>query len=141
MTTKQYLNQIERMDRNINNKLSEIYQLKTMANNITVSADSERVQTSGDKDRIGTMVTKLIDAENEAEKLIDEYIDTRRQIICQIDCIKQTSYYQVLFSKYAEYKTFEKIAEEMNYSWRQIIRIHGYALAEFEKMFGSLYMS
>ena len=46
MDTKQYLNQIHRLDIQIQNKLSEIYKLKTMACNVTVSNDREIVQTS-----------------------------------------------------------------------------------------------
>ena len=41
--------------------------------------------------------------------------------------------------KYIEKKTFEDIASEMKYSWRQIIRIHGRALQEFERLYGNLY--
>lgn len=42
MTTKQYLNQIYRLDRMINNKLSEIYQLKSLACTISVANDGEK---------------------------------------------------------------------------------------------------
>ena len=37
MDTKTYLQQIERLDRKIQNKFSEIAQLKTMATSITVA--------------------------------------------------------------------------------------------------------
>ena len=33
----------------------------------------------------------------------------------------------------------EKIADEMSYSWRQIIRLHGRSLQEFEKNYGKTY--
>lgn len=141
MTTKQYLSQIERMDKSIQNKLSEIYQLKTLATNITVATDNERVQTSGGKDRVGGIVSKFVDAENESKKIIDEYIEKRKRIINQIDSMPQTNHYQVLFSKYVKYKTLDQIAEEMNYSWRQVARIHGSALSEFGKRYGSEYMA
>ena len=137
MTAKQYLQQIERLDKNIQNKLSEIYQLKTLATNVTVAMDGDRVQTSGDKDRTGKIVASLIDIEREAQGMIDEYLTKKKKIINQMDGLSKTSYYQVLYSKYVEYKTFNKIAEEMHYSWRQIIRIHGDALAEFGRVYAS----
>ena len=65
MDTKQYLSQIERLDRVIQNKLTEIYQLKTMACNIVVSTENERVQTSGDKERMASTVAKIVDIEND----------------------------------------------------------------------------
>ena len=46
MTTQNYLSQIERLEKMIENKLSEIYRLKEMACGITNSTESERVQTS-----------------------------------------------------------------------------------------------
>ena len=65
MTTKQYLNQIHRIDQIINNKLSEIYQLKNLACSISVSSDSDRVQTSSNQDPLGNAVAKIVDLENE----------------------------------------------------------------------------
>ena len=140
MTTKQYLNQIHRIDQIINNKLSEIYQLKNLACSISVSSDSDRVQTSSDQDPLGNAVAKIVDLENEVNDCIDQFSEKRRKIITQIDSIENEMQYQVLFSRYIERKTFEKIADDNGYSVRQIIRIHGEALLQFEKAFGHEYL-
>ena len=141
MTTKQYLRQIERYHRMINNKLSEIYQLKSLATGISVATDGDRVQSSGSKDRMAGMVAKIVDLENETDALVKKFTEKRQAIITQIDCMEDTNYYDVLFHRYVEYKTFEAIAENMNYSWRQVMRIHDDALIAFENKFGSSYMS
>lgn len=141
MVTKEYLGQLERLDKMIQNKLSEIYQLKTMACSVTVSNDSERVQTSADKDRLGNTIAKIVDLEKETDKLIDSFIDKRNHIIEQIDGIKDVNMYHVLSSRYVSKKTFDEIAAEMNYSRMQINRIHGKALLEFEKRYGWEYLS
>lgn len=140
MVTKQYLGQIERLDKMIQNKLSEIYQLKTMACSVTVSNDGERVQTSSDKDRLGSTVAKIIDLEKETDRLVDRFIDKRNHIIEQIDGIEDMNMYHVLSSRYIGKKTFDEIATEMNYSRMQINRIHGKALLEFEKLYGNEYL-
>lgn len=140
MTTKQYLNQIDRINRMINNKLAEIYQLKTMVCSISVSANEDKVQSSSDKDKLGSAVAKIVDLENEINKAIDIYVDKKERIVSQIDSIKDIMEYQVLFSRYIENKTFEQIAEDNDYSVRQILRIHGNALVEFEKKFGQEYL-
>ena len=140
MTTKQYLNQIHRIDQIINNKLSEIYQLKNLACSISVSSDSDRVQTSSDQDPLGSAVAKIVDLENEVNDCIDHFSEKRRKIITQIDSIENHMQYQVLFSRYIERKTFEKIADDNGYSVRQILRIHGEALLQFEKVFGHEYL-
>jgi replicative superfamily II helicase len=139
MTTKQYLGQISRLDRMIKNKLSEISELKELSRSISAVKNSERVQTTPNFDKIGTAQAKIDEMERNIDKLVDEYVDKRDLIIKQIDEIEDETYYNVLFARYIEKKTFERIADEMFYSWRQIIRIHGSALLAFEKKYGHLY--
>jgi len=139
MTTKQYLGQISRLDRMIKNKLSEISELKELSRSISAVKNSERVQTTPNFDKIGTAQAKIDEMERNIDKLVDEYVDKRDLIIKQIDEIEDETYYNILFARYIEKKTFERIADEMFYSWRQIIRIHGSALLAFEKKYGHIY--
>lgn len=139
-STKEYLSQISRMDRMIQNKISEISQLKTLSASITSLRLGEKVQTSPNYDKIGTAYTKIEEMEEKLDDIIDEYVDLKNEIISQIDSLENENCYQVLFAKYVEKKTFEKISTEMNYSFRQITRLHGKALREFEKKYGNLYL-
>lgn len=140
MTTKEYLNQIERLDKMITNKLSEIYQLKIMACSITVSGDSERVQTSGNQDKLGSTIAKIVDLERETDELVDSLVDKRKEILRQIDNMKNIDHYDVLHKHYVERRTFQDIADSENWSIRQVFNIHGRALQEFEKMYGNTYL-
>ena len=139
MTTKEYLCQISRLDRMINNKLSEISQLRELAMSVSAVKNEERVQTTPNFDKIGTVYCKIEAMEEKLDKLIDEFVDKKNLIISQIDKIENETYYEILFARYIEKKTFEKIAGEMTYSWRQVIRLHGRALQEFEKKYGNTY--
>lgn len=139
MTTKEYLCQISRLDRMINNKLSEISQLRELAMSVSAVKNEERVQTTPNFDKIGTAYCKIESMEKKLDKLIDEFVDKKNLIISQIDKIENETYYEILFARYIEKKTFEKIADEMTYSWRQVIRLHGRALQEFEKKYGNTY--
>ena len=139
MDTKQYLQQISRLDRMINNKLAEISQLRELAMSVSAIKNEERVQTTPNFDKIGTAYCKIEEMEEKLDKLIDEYVDKKNLIISQIDKIENETYYEILFARYIEKKTFEKIADEMTYSWRQVIRLHGRALQEFEKKYGNTY--
>lgn len=136
MTAKQYLSQIEILDRRIQNKLSEEYQLRSLATNVSVSNNSERVQTSGSGDRIGNIVAKIVDVQSETEKLVDEYLKQRSDIIQTIEDIEALNCYELLFKKYVEYKTLNDISEEMGYSLQHIKRLHGQALEEVRKIKG-----
>lgn len=140
MKTKDYLSQVSRLNKMINNKLSEIYQLRELSVSISAIGNDEKVQTSPNFDKIGTTVAKIDEMENNLDKMIDEYLVKRERIIAQIDTMEEESVYQILFSRYIEKKTFEKIATEMKYSWRQIVRLHGKALQQFEKKYGEEYL-
>ena len=139
MDTKTYLQQISRLDRMINNKLSEISQLRELAMSVSAVKNEERVQNTPNFDKIGTAYCKIEEMEEKLYKLIDEYVDKKNLIISQIDGIENETYYEILFARYIEKKTFEKIADEMTYSFRNITRLHGRALQEFEKKYGNLY--
>ena len=141
MTTKEYLNQISRLNRMINNKLSELAELKELSKSISAVSNKERVQTSMEQDKIGNALSKIDEMEREIDKMIDSYSDKRMHIIGQIDSMEDENSYDILFSRYIEKKTFEKIADTKNYSFRQIIRLHGIALKQFEEKYGNEYMS
>lgn len=140
MKTKDYLSQASRLNKMINNKLSEISQLRELSVSISAIGNDEKVQTSPNFDKIGTAIAKIDELENNLDKMIDEYLVKRERIIAQIDTMEEESVYQILFSRYIEKKTFEKIATEMKYSWRQIVRLHGKALQQFEKKYGEEYL-
>ena len=140
MDTKQYLQQISRLDRMINNKLSEISQLRELAMSVSAVKNEERVQTTPNFDKIGTAYCKIEEMEEKLDKLIDEFVDKKNLIISQIDEIENETYYEILYARYIEKKTFEKIADEMNYSFRNTTRLHGRALREFEMKFGKTYL-
>ena len=85
MDIKEYLNQIQRYEKVINNKLEEIEHLKSLATSISASAYGiERVQTSGSQDKIGDTIAKLVDAQREladrkiAESLTPELIEKQK---------------------------------------------------------------
>ena len=59
MTTKDYLNQISRLNRMINNKLVELAQLKELSCSISSIKNEERVMTTPNFDRIGTKQAKI----------------------------------------------------------------------------------
>ena len=139
METKEYLQQIGRYDRLINNKLVELAQYRSMACSVSAVKNDEKVQSSPSHDTMDKIVSKIEQMENEIDMLVDRYIDNKRIITSQIDSMSDEMTYQILFSRYVEQKTFEKMAIEMNYCYKQIIRRHGKALQEFEQKWGDTY--
>lgn len=136
MTTKEYLGQVGRLNKQIQNKLAEIYQLKTMACSVTMANENDRVQTSSDKDKIGMFVTRIIQAEKEC----DELIDRRVYIVAQIDKMEDLEIYDVLTQKYVLQKTESEIAMEKDRTERHIRRVLSEARQKFERKYGYEYL-
>ena len=63
MTTKEYLNQISRLNRMINNKLAEISQLRELSCSISAVSTEERVRSTPNVDRIGSTYAKIDEME------------------------------------------------------------------------------
>lgn len=141
MTTKEYLSQISRLNRVVENKFEEIKQLRELSQSVkSIDNTRERVDTTPNFDKIGTAVSKIDELERDLDTMIDEYVNKKNKIIMQIDSMEDETLYTILFSRYVEKKTFEKIATETSYCYRQITRLHGKALREFEKKYGETYL-
>lgn len=60
----------------------------------------------------------------------DKLIRLRREIGAAIDTVPDARLRELLRLRYIEGLSFERIAVSMDYSWRQVIRLHGVALNE-----------
>lgn len=141
MTTKEYLQQVGKLNKMINNKMIELAQMKEMAYSIKNINTDEHVMSSSDPDRIGCAYVKIEEMEQKIDRMIDDYVDEKAKIIKQIESIEDENLYDVLFLKYIAKKRFEDIAVEIEKSWRQTIRLHGAALKRFEEKYGNEYLS
>jgi hypothetical protein len=132
MNADEFLKQIERADKVISNKLYEVQRLRVLAVSTTVPTDREVVQTSGVSDKVGNIVAKIIDLENEINELIDEYVDLQRLCISIIESVKNPVQYTVLHKHYVQYKSFAEIAEEEHYSYDGIMKVKRKALEQVD---------
>lgn len=147
MTTKRYLKQIDRYDRMIQNKLSEVYQLRTMVSNISIVVDGDKVQTSGNKDILGNTMAKIYDLEKEIDEIIDEFVEKKNKIIWQIENMMKEfntergeEYYDVLTAKFVKCMAFDDIPGEVKMSERKMFYVYKEAIEEFEKLYGHEYL-
>lgn len=140
MTTKEYLSQVDRLSKLIENKLAERLQINCIAKSVTAQPKDVNVQTSSDKDKLGSAVAKLVDLQKEIDMLVGEYIERRSVIINQIDRMESTDIYNILSKRYVACKDWSTISFELNCTFRNTMKLHKKALKEFEKTYGSLYM-
>lgn len=100
MTTKEYLQQIGKLNKMINNKMIELSQMKEMAYSIKAVGTDERVMSSSDPDKTGCAYAKIEEMEEKINGMIDNYVDTKEKIINQIESIEDENLYNILFLKY-----------------------------------------
>lgn len=140
MTTKQYLNQITLLDEKISNRIAELEQYGAMICRLQSLEYKERVQTTPNFDKIGSMVAKLDAMERKLDEIITEYTQKRELIVNQIESMSGEMIYEILYMKYIGGMTLTDIAKLKNYSFRHINRLHGTAILEFEKRYGNYYL-
>ena len=136
MTTRQYLNQIEKYDNLIHNKIIEEEQLNILSMSVKSIPIGEKVQTSSKQDPMGDMVAKIIDLREEISKMATDFLEQKQEIIRTIEAVEDPILYDVLFKRYVEYKTLLNIADELGYSEVTIKRLHLKAVKEIKNIKG-----
>lgn len=135
MKSKDCLSRIKNLDNLIDAKLEQIEYLRAKATRITATVGSEKVQTSDTSDKVARTVVKIIDFENEINEDIDRLIDLKRDVTKRIDALESQEYKLLLTLRYLNYKTWEEIGVQMQYSTRHVLRMHKEGLKAFyEKM-------
>lgn len=125
---QEYLSQIELCDKQINNKLEELSRLNALALKVTSSLKQVAVFGSGSQDKIGDAVSRIVDLQREINEDIDRYCDRKAEARALIEKVKDPDQFDVLSKRYLLYKSFEQIACEMGFTYRNVCYIHGRAL-------------
>lgn len=136
MTAKEYLKQVEKINRLINSKLTELSRLRHNMESLsspTLSAD--KVRSSGVNNSMST-VDKIMDLERTIDSEIDKLIDLKAEIHKKIHCICNPDFITLLTYVYINGLTLERTAEVMEKSYSTICRWHGEALQIFRKETG-----
>ncbi len=134
--TEQRLKQIKWLDDVIKSKTDQLENLRSIVFNVSGNSRDEKVQTSKRRDKIGDIMPKIMDLEKELNNHIKEFIDLKSEITKKIDELPDMEYRLVLMLRYLDFKTWEEIAEIMNYSVRWIYKLHGLALKKFKNSSG-----
>lgn len=118
------LKRIKLLEELINMKIEEIDRLRTIAQKITVTAEGERVQSSGSGDTVGDTVAKIVDLQAEINTDIDRFVDLKRECMTYIDSLDDQILVGILYRRYFEYQTWENISFELNISRQWVTEKH-----------------
>lgn len=133
MKAKQFLNQLEKLDRIIENKLIEKEQWRNIALGTAPQTTGERVQSSGSKQKMADAIDKYIDIEREIDEHIDRLVDAKKDVISVIEKLDVTEY-DLLHKVYVQRVTLYEAADKLDRSYSWATTVHGRALANVQKI-------
>lgn len=130
MTAKQWLNRARRIDREIRTLEEVISSTRERLESVTQSYSGDGAQSTKDPHKFD----RLVELESLVNEKIDEQIQIKTEILEAISQIRDRRQRIVLTEYYLNMKTWEQVAVEINYSWRQVMNIHGRALQEMQRI-------
>lgn len=133
LTAKEYLLQVRRKEAIINRLRCDKENLRQILYSLGGAQDGERVQTSRNNDRFGSIYAKIDEKDCMIARRIDELIDFKVKVSDEISTLSDPKYIEILHRRYVRFQSFEQIAVDMGYSYRYVTKMHGYALLEFQK--------
>lgn len=126
---KDFLNRYRDNEREIRRLRNEIQRWKDSAYITSVKYTGAGGGTDG-QDKLQVNVERLVRLQNRLTAQMRARIQLRGEIEDAIESVPDDRLQLLLRYRYIEGLTFERIAVELNYSWRQICNLHGKALNE-----------
>lgn len=130
---QQYLERIEILETQIDRKRDKMERLYCLATKCTSSMSASGAAGGGNRDKMAPS-----DASLDLEAEIAQDKETLKAMISEacdlLARLPGKAHYDVLKKHYIEYKSFEQVAVEMGYTYRNAHYLHGRALQAFEKV-------
>lgn len=141
--TKAFLNQLEKLDKLIENKLIEKEQWKSIALSVTGSGESvkingvwqkmEKVQSAGNPQKMADAIARYVDLEAEIKQCIDRLIETKIDVINVIEQLNPTEY-DLLHKVYVQHITLYDVSDLLDKSYSWVTTVHGRALKNVKRI-------
>lgn len=130
---KDYLLQYRRISARVDILRAEIERLRTDAESMAINLDGMPHGTNTN-DKTARLAILLADCETALTDELSDLWRVRMDIINTLGKLQDGQHQRLLHARYIEGKTWECIAYTMGITWRHCYRLHGYALAELEKI-------
>ena len=131
MTAKEWLIRARKMSGRLRALQESKAQAFVRATNAVIGG-SERVSGGEPGDKLAAYAAVSLAVDRQIEKLEQ----VRAEILQVIGQIEDNTLATLLTEYYVNDKTWEEVAVQMQYSWRQVMRLHGQALCEIRTITG-----
>ncbi len=137
MKAKEYLLQIKKYDRIIENAMQEIARYRNMAVYAGLAQDNTKVQTSKGSDRIGNAVSGYIDLERKLDLTIKKAYEAREDIIHTLEQLREKEY-AVLYNIYVLSMNLYDVADACDKSYSWATSMHKKALDNLQRILDNI---
>jgi len=138
LTAKEYLLQIARAERHIRMLQREQDDLHHELYPGGMDYSGDRVQTTHDPDKFGSVIAKIDATERRIVAEIDRLVDAKERITKQILAMPNARTAEILHCRYVLLMKWEEIAVKTNTDLRWVYRLHGQGLSEFARQYSPL---
>lgn len=141
MMAKEYLEQVRHKQAEIGNLKRDKEAVKDMLYSLSGGGESERVQSSRNTDKFGTLFGRIDEMERKIDDKIIDLMQFRMKVSEQINALDNANYITILNCRYIHFQSWEKIArsafeEERNV--RSVQKLNGLALQAFEVKYADM---
>lgn len=133
MNAKDYLTEYKRIEARVRVLQTEVEKLRTDAEGMNINLDG-MPKASGKPDKIARLAIQLAAYETDLADELSHLWSKRMEIVGKLGKLKEPKHFTILHARYIEGKTWERIAVDMDITWRYCYMLHGRALTEFEKV-------
>ena len=127
MTVKEWLNRGVKLNKEIEQLKEAKQKAKDLACSVVSNLGDERVQNSSGNSAESKMVN-YAEYSRLLYKRIDKLLEINKEIAEAISKVDDTTLRSLLTARYINFKTWEQIAVDMNYSYVHVLRLHDKAL-------------
>lgn len=131
MTAKEWLSRARKMSGRLRALQESKAQAFARATNAVIGG-SERVSGGEPADKHAAYAELSLSVDRQIEKLEQ----VRAEILQVIGQVEDNTLATLLTEYYVNDKTWEEVAAEQHYSWRQVMRLHGHALQIIRELTG-----
>lgn len=133
MNSKEYLQEIRKMNDDINEKKMDLHELKIMSKSIHAINNGEKVQSSPNFDKIGTWIAKIDELEREIERMKDVFGDRKNEAVDFIMLLDKPRDRDLIFRKYILFEKNKKISQDYGIKERAVKKAHKIALERLDE--------
>ena len=126
---KRYLERYRYAQMEIDRLKEEIYGWDVKACRVT-PRNPGTAAGGGGEDRIQCCVDKIVELQNLLTEQLKNLVSLREDVERAISAVEDVRLRQLLKFRYIEGMKWEEIAVKMNYTYRNVIKLHGKALEE-----------